>query len=159
MQFAATNTTTWHGCRNMTDRRHQASRCRTALSSRSAATRHQAFDAPAATDGLRERGADLTVLEVEDYIARPKPNGYRSLHALVEVPVHLSDRVVPVTVELQIRHCRDGLLGQPRAHDLLEVPRRRPADAVARARAKPPKRPPVSTRRWNGCTRKPIRSQ
>ena len=46
---------------------------------------------------------DLTVLEVEDYIARPKPNGYRSLHALVEVPVHLSDRVVPVTVELQIR--------------------------------------------------------
>ena len=43
------------------------------------------------------------MLEVEDYIARPKPNGYRSLHALVEVPVHLSDRVVPVTVELQIR--------------------------------------------------------
>ncbi|MEO9221689.1 MAG: GTP pyrophosphokinase family protein [Mycobacteriaceae bacterium] len=46
---------------------------------------------------------DLTVLEVEDYIARPKPNGYRSLHALVEVPVHLSDRVVPVTAELQLR--------------------------------------------------------
>lgn len=46
---------------------------------------------------------DLTVLEVEDYIARPKPNGYRSLHALFEIPVHLSDRVVPVTVELQIR--------------------------------------------------------
>jgi len=77
MQFAATHTTTWHGCHNMMDRRHQASRCRTALSSRSAATRHQAFDAPAAADGLRERGADLTVLEVEDYIARPKPNGYR----------------------------------------------------------------------------------
>jgi len=103
MQFAATNIATWHGCRNMMDRRHQASRCRTALSSRSAASRHQAFDAPAAADGLRERGSDLTVLEVEDYIARPKPNGYRSLHALVEVPVHLSDRVVPVTVELQIR--------------------------------------------------------
>jgi len=46
---------------------------------------------------------DLTVLEVEDYIARPKPNGYRSLHALIEVPVHLSDRVVSVTAELQVR--------------------------------------------------------
>lgn len=46
---------------------------------------------------------DLTVLEVEDYIADPKPNGYRSLHALVSVPVHLSDRVVDVTVELQLR--------------------------------------------------------
>lgn len=77
MHFAATNITTWHGCRNMTDRRHQASRCRTALSSRSAATRHQAFVAPAA-DGLRERGSDLTVLGVEDYIARPKPDGYWS---------------------------------------------------------------------------------
>lgn len=47
--------------------------------------------------------SDLQVLQVEDYIAAPKPNGYRSLHALIEVPVHLSDRVVPVTVELQIR--------------------------------------------------------
>lgn len=46
---------------------------------------------------------DLTVLEIEDYIARPKPNGYRSLHALVSTPVHLSDRVVDVTVELQLR--------------------------------------------------------
>src|SRR3546814_316984 len=46
---------------------------------------------------------DLTVIQVEDYIVDPKPNGYRSLHALVEIPVHLSDRVVQVTVELQIR--------------------------------------------------------
>ena len=46
---------------------------------------------------------DLTVLQVKDYIADPKPNGYRSLHALVQVPVHLSDRIVPVTVEVQFR--------------------------------------------------------
>lgn len=46
---------------------------------------------------------DLTVLQVKDYIARPKPNGYRSLHAQLEVPVHLSDRIVPVVVELQLR--------------------------------------------------------
>src|SRR5690606_24081536 len=46
---------------------------------------------------------DVEVLSVKDYIAQPKPNGYRRLHALVRVPVHLSDRVVPVTVELQLR--------------------------------------------------------
>ncbi len=65
MQFSATSTTTWHGCRNMMDRYHHASRRRTALSSRSAATRRQAFDALAAADGLRERGADLTQFLME----------------------------------------------------------------------------------------------
>lgn len=49
------------------------------------------------------RQPDVRVLRVRDYIAEPKPNGYRSFHALVEVPVHLSDRVVPVVVELQLR--------------------------------------------------------
>ncbi len=47
--------------------------------------------------------ADLTVLDVRDYIATPKANGYRSLHALLEVPVYLSDGAVPVTVEVQLR--------------------------------------------------------
>ncbi|MFC4561586.1 GTP pyrophosphokinase family protein [Nocardiopsis mangrovi] len=47
--------------------------------------------------------SDLTVIEVKDYIAHPKPNGYRSLHALVKVPVFLSDGAVQVTVELQFR--------------------------------------------------------
>jgi len=47
--------------------------------------------------------SDVTVVEVEDYIARPKPNGYRSLHLIVEVPVFLSDRTEQVEVELQIR--------------------------------------------------------
>ena len=46
---------------------------------------------------------DVEVLAVKDYIAEPKPNGYRSLHGLLRMPVHLSDRVVPVTVELQLR--------------------------------------------------------
>lgn len=46
---------------------------------------------------------DLKVRQVKDYVAEPKPNGYRSLHALVEVPVHLSDRIVPVVVEVQLR--------------------------------------------------------
>ncbi len=46
---------------------------------------------------------DITVLSVKDYIQTPKPNGYRSLHALVEVPVFLSDSVANVVVELQFR--------------------------------------------------------
>lgn len=46
---------------------------------------------------------DLTVLQVKDYIARPKPNGYRSLHVILEVPVFLTDRVARVPVEVQFR--------------------------------------------------------
>ncbi len=46
---------------------------------------------------------DVTVKLVKDYIADPKPNGYRSLHAIVEVPVFLSTGPVPVPVEVQFR--------------------------------------------------------
>lgn len=46
---------------------------------------------------------DLTVLAERDYITEPKPNGYQSLHLIVQVPVFLSDRVEDVTVEIQIR--------------------------------------------------------
>ena len=47
--------------------------------------------------------SDVDVVEVRDYIANPKPNGYRSLHALIEVPVFLSDGQIPVLVEVQMR--------------------------------------------------------
>jgi putative GTP pyrophosphokinase len=46
---------------------------------------------------------DVTVIEVEDYIAKPKPNGYKSLHIIVEIPVRLNNRVQQVPVEVQIR--------------------------------------------------------
>jgi len=46
---------------------------------------------------------DITVREVKDYIATPKANGYRSLHAIIEVPVFLSTGPVPVPVEVQFR--------------------------------------------------------
>ena len=49
------------------------------------------------------RQPDLTVLQTKDYIRHPKPNGYQSLHIIVEVPVFLSDRTVQVPVEVQIR--------------------------------------------------------
>lgn len=49
------------------------------------------------------RQGDVGVVEIEDYIEHPKPNGYRSVHVIVEIPVFMSDRVESVYVELQIR--------------------------------------------------------
>ncbi|WP_229074662.1 GTP pyrophosphokinase family protein [Actinoplanes sp. DH11] len=49
------------------------------------------------------RQPDVELVLTKDYIAAPKPNGYRSLHLLVEIPVFMSDRVVPVPVEVQLR--------------------------------------------------------
>ena len=46
---------------------------------------------------------DLTLRVVKDYIAEPKPNGYKSLHAIFEVPVFLSSGRVDVPVEVQFR--------------------------------------------------------
>jgi putative GTP pyrophosphokinase len=46
---------------------------------------------------------DIEVIEVEDYVARPKPNGYRSLHATIRIPVFLSQGPEEVYVELQFR--------------------------------------------------------
>lgn len=46
---------------------------------------------------------DIQVLEIKDYIKNPKANGYKSLHAIVEIPVFLSTGAVPVIVEIQIR--------------------------------------------------------
>ncbi|MEJ1156503.1 MULTISPECIES: GTP pyrophosphokinase [Microbacterium] len=46
---------------------------------------------------------DIRLLSVKDYIAVPKPNGYKSLHAIVEVPVFLSTGRIDVPVEVQFR--------------------------------------------------------
>ena len=46
---------------------------------------------------------DVTLLEQKDYVAHPKPNGYRSLHLIVEVPAFLSTGPQPVPVEVQLR--------------------------------------------------------
>ncbi|GGJ05848.1 GTP pyrophosphokinase [Paenibacillus hunanensis] len=46
---------------------------------------------------------DINVIEIKDYIKEPKPNGYRSLHMIIQVPVFMSDRQESVYVEVQIR--------------------------------------------------------
>lgn len=46
---------------------------------------------------------DLKLLEEKDYIANPKPSGYRSLHIVIQVPVYLSQAVHHVNVEIQLR--------------------------------------------------------
>ncbi|MGO1523086.1 MAG: GTP pyrophosphokinase [Nesterenkonia sp.] len=46
---------------------------------------------------------DIQVVEVKDYIHSPKPNGYRSLHLILQVPVFLSNRTEFIFVEAQIR--------------------------------------------------------
>ena len=52
---------------------------------------------------LLARQNDIKVLKIKDYIKNPKPNGYRSYHMIVEVPVYLTDRISPVRIEVQIR--------------------------------------------------------
>lgn len=47
--------------------------------------------------------SDVRLLTEKDYIKNPKPNGYRSLHLILEVPIFLSERTVPVRIELQLR--------------------------------------------------------
>ena len=46
---------------------------------------------------------DIKVIRRSDYIKEPKPNGYRSLHLIVTVPVFLSESTELVKVEIQIR--------------------------------------------------------
>lgn len=46
---------------------------------------------------------DVKLLEKKDYIQNPKPNGYQSLHLILEIPIFMSDREERVPVEIQIR--------------------------------------------------------
>ena len=45
----------------------------------------------------------IRLIRTKDYIKNPKPNGYRSLHLILEVPVFLKSGKTPVKVEVQFR--------------------------------------------------------
>ena len=46
---------------------------------------------------------DVTLIEEKDYIKNPKPNGYRSLHLIIETPIFLADEKRMMRVEIQLR--------------------------------------------------------
>ena len=46
---------------------------------------------------------DDRLIKTKDYIKKPKENGYRSLHLIIEVPVYFSDHKEQLRVEVQIR--------------------------------------------------------
>lgn len=49
------------------------------------------------------RQDDIRVVQRKDYIQCPKPNGYRSLHLVVETPIFLHDEKKLMKVEVQFR--------------------------------------------------------
>ena len=46
---------------------------------------------------------DVKLIKMKDYIKNPKPNGYRSLHLIVEIPIFLAEEKKYVRVEVQLR--------------------------------------------------------
>lgn len=46
---------------------------------------------------------DVTLIEMKDYISKPKPNGYRSLHLIVGIPIFLANDKKMMKVEIQLR--------------------------------------------------------
>jgi len=49
------------------------------------------------------RQDDVRLIRRKDYIANPKPNGYRSLHLIIAIPVFLANEKREMKVEVQLR--------------------------------------------------------
>lgn len=52
---------------------------------------------------LLAKRREFRIVECRDYIKHPKPNGYQSLHLIVEVPIELSSESRKVYAEIQLR--------------------------------------------------------
>lgn len=50
-----------------------------------------------------EQRQDIRLIQVKDYIKDPKPSGYKSIHMVVETQIILSNEVLWVPAEIQIR--------------------------------------------------------
>ena len=46
---------------------------------------------------------ELEIVTEKDYISNPKPNGYRSLHLTIRLPVFFAEKEIHVPVEIQLR--------------------------------------------------------
>lgn len=46
---------------------------------------------------------DIELIEMKDYIKNPKPNGYRSLHLIVAIPIFLANEKKIMKAEIQLR--------------------------------------------------------
>ena len=53
-------------------------------------------------DALKKQ-SDLILIKEKDYITTPKPNGYRSYHLIVGVPIYYMDTMEYYPVEIQFR--------------------------------------------------------
>ena len=46
---------------------------------------------------------EIGIITEKDYISHPKPNGYRSLHLTIRLPVFFAEKEIHVPVEIQLR--------------------------------------------------------
>lgn len=56
-----------------------------------------------AVSDMLQKQDDIRLVAQKDYIRNPKPNGYRSLHLIIEIPVFFSQGKENIRVEIQIR--------------------------------------------------------
>lgn len=50
-----------------------------------------------------EQMPNMKVIKTKDYITKPKQSGYSGYHLIVETPVQVEQKVLPVKVEIQLR--------------------------------------------------------
>lgn len=73
--------------------------------------------------------SNLMLIRSRDYILRPKANGYRSLHMVFNVPVHVDEKRIEIPVEIQIRTVAMDIWGRLE-HDLRYKSDREPSEEI-----------------------------
>jgi putative GTP pyrophosphokinase len=59
-------------------------------------------DIYALIDSLK-RHPDIQILRIKNYLEKPKPSGYRSVHVVIEIPVYFLNDTKRIKVEIQFR--------------------------------------------------------